>query len=61
MSGGERGGTAWEAGVDVYALLYMKEIASSNHPRAQGALLSTLSRPIWEKNLKEEAIHLADS
>ena len=56
----EREGTAWETGVDICALLYMKRMASNNHPRAQGALLSTLPWPIWGKNLQEEVTHLAD-
>ena len=48
----ERGGEGeidWEFGINIYALLYLKQIANKDLLHSTGTLLSIIYFPKWEK------------
>ena len=43
----------WKIGIDVYTLLYMKQITNKNLLYSTGDSAQYSVMPIWEKNLKK--------
>lgn len=52
---GRECGRNWEAGIDVYMLLYIKQITNENDCRTQGSLLNVPWRPRREGTENERA------
>ena len=51
---GKRGrGINWEIGIDIYTLLYIKEMTNKDLPYSTGNSTQYSVRPIWEKTLKK--------
>ena len=46
-------GTNWEIGIDIYTLLYIKQIISKNLLCSTGNSTQYSVMAIWEKNLKK--------